>query len=119
MIGTAETLRAALKTGKSQKGHGSLWPLPGHVSNSVPFATIREYFQGSDESLLITLEEAALLTEQKDHTSPLLLNTNCTIMNFIYALDVPIPQSWANQWKFARELERNHYEIATHLLRHQ
>ena len=111
MIGTTETLGDAIKTGKSQKWHCSLWSLPSHVSSSVPLATIREYFQRSDEFLLTTLEEAELLTEQEDHTSPLQKywtlvehesHHHGQLINFIYALDLPIPQSCANLWKLTR-----------------
>lgn len=111
MVGTTETLGNALKTGKSQEWHCSLWSLPGHASSSVPLATIRAYLQRSDEFLLTTLEEAALLMEQEDHTSPLQkywtlveheLHHHGQLINFIYALDLPIPQSWANRWNLTR-----------------
>lgn len=111
MIGTTETLGKAIKTGKSQEWHCSLWALPSHTSSSVPLATIRDSFQKSDEFLLATLEAAALLTEQEDHTTP--LQTYWTLVeheshhhgqliHFIYALDLPIPQSWANRWKLTK-----------------
>jgi uncharacterized damage-inducible protein DinB len=107
MIGTTETFVDALKTGKPQKWHCSL---PNHVS-SVPLATIRDHFQSSDELLLTTLEEAVLLTKQEDHTSPLQKYLTLVeheshhhgqLINFIYALDLPIPHSWANIWELKR-----------------
>lgn len=111
MVGTTETLGDAIKTGKPQEWYCSLWSLPGHASSSVPLATIREYFQSSDELLLAALKEVALLTEQEDHTSPLQkywtlveheAHHHGQLINFIYALDLPIPQSWASLWKLTR-----------------
>lgn len=111
MIGTTETLADAIKAGESQEWHCSLWSFPSHVSSRVPLATIREHFQRSDEFLLTTLEEAELLTKQEDHTSPWQkyrtlveheAHHHGQLINFIYALDLPIPQSWANLWKLTR-----------------
>ncbi|HJT58252.1 MAG TPA: hypothetical protein VJ761_17240 [Ktedonobacteraceae bacterium] len=111
MIGTTETLAEAIKTGQPQQWHCSLWSFPSHASSRVPLATIREHFQRSDEFFLATLAEAEVLTKQEDHTSPLQKywalvqhesHHQGQLINFLYALDLPIPQSWADLWKLTR-----------------
>lgn len=111
MVGTTETLGDAIKTGKPHEWHCSLWSFPSHVSSRVPLATIREHLQRSDELLLTALEEAVLLEKQEDHTSALQKYLTLVeheshhhgqLINFIYALDLPIPQSWAHTWELKR-----------------
>ena len=111
MVGTTETLADAIKTGKSQTWHCSLWSVPSHVSSQVPLVTVREHFQQSDELFLSALGGAELLTKQEDQTSPLQKywmlvehesHHHGQLINFVYALDLPIPQSWADLWKLTR-----------------
>lgn len=103
MIGTTETITDSIKN-----EHGDPWhcSLPNNVS-SMPKEQIKKHLQKSDDSLLKILTKTDLLTQQADNRTPLdkyleLVEHESQhqgqIINFIYALNLPIPQSWATYW---------------------
>ena len=108
ILGTTETIVDFMKTEKKTKWHCSL---PNGVTD-MPIATIKKHLQKSDKVLFATLDKADLLKKQQDSTTPLQKYMNLVeheshhhgqLINFIYALDLAIPQSWAEIW----ELKKN------------
>ncbi len=107
ILGTTETITDFIKTEKKTKWHCSL---PNEVLD-MPIETIKEHLRKSDHVLFETLDNVNLLTMQQDNTSPLQKYMELVeheshhhgqLINFIYALDLPIPESWAKIWELKK-----------------
>jgi len=107
MLGTTETFTDFIRTGEWERWHCSL---PNHVE-SVPIEQIREHMKQSDEQLLKIFDQETLLIKQQDTTSPLQKYMRLVeheahhqgqLINFIYALNLPIPYSWEETWELTR-----------------
>jgi uncharacterized damage-inducible protein DinB len=107
MLGTTETFVDYLKAGQWEEWHCSL---PTNATG-IPVVTIRKHLEESDKHLLAILAGSKLLEPQEDKTSPLEKYLTLVeheshhhgqLINFIYALHLPIPKSWADQWALKR-----------------
>jgi hypothetical protein len=107
MLGTTETIAEYIQTGSLGKWHCSL---PNGVPDQ-PLEKITKHLHKSDEVLFNTLDKAKLLSKQQDNTSPLQKWTTLVeheshhhgqLINFIYALNLPIPKSWEKIWELHR-----------------
>ena len=107
MLGTTETFVSYIKEGKWGEWSCSL----KQDAADIQIATIRSSFSKSDKNLMQSLKESKLLERQEDGTSPLQKYLTLVeheshhhgqIINFIYALNLPIPKSWAETWALQR-----------------
>lgn len=108
MCGTTETFVDYIRVGKWEEWHCSLAAEP---SGSGLIPSIIDHLKTSDKQLLCVLETAKLLEKQQDGLSPLQKYLTLVeheshhhgqLINFMYALPLPIPKSWAKQWALER-----------------
>lgn len=77
----------------------------------VNIETIKRYMEEADKKLFSALEGVDVLKKFDDGTSPLInymvlveheSHHQGQLINFIYALHLPIPKSWADKWALRR-----------------
>ena len=110
MLGTQESWGPLLTNGKMAGWSCTL--------NDVPLAEIDSYLdqynqrlRAADDALLATLASVDWNKQFADASTPLAhylrlveheAHHHGQLINFIYALDLPIPHSWADQWALTR-----------------
>ncbi len=107
MLAMSNTLTDGL-AGKQFADHDAMFrAAKGHIT----VADLRAALQRSDENVLAALDDVDLLQAGETSMTPLWLYLYLTeheayhhgqIINFLYALDLPIPDSWAEQWALTR-----------------
>jgi uncharacterized damage-inducible protein DinB len=109
MLGSQESWIDYLRVGALEHWSCSLAGTP-RADLSVDL--FRQRFQAADQRLAAALHEADLLQPYANGLTPLLVHQMLVeheahhhgqLINFIYALDLPIPSSWAEQWALSRE----------------
>lgn len=109
LLGTHESWVAYLQGGAMRGWACSL--------NGVPRAEmtqelIRQRLQAADERYLAALAAADPLKPYDNGLTPLIVHQMLVeheahhhgqLINFVYALDLPIPASWAKQWALSRD----------------
>jgi uncharacterized damage-inducible protein DinB len=107
MAGTQESFIPLIKTGIWEGWESSL-----SAEGSDNIRTIRLHLQAADNELMKALESVDLLQVFDDGGTPmqnyLLLvehesHHQGQLINFIYALGLPIPESWAEKWALSRD----------------
>lgn len=109
MLGTTETFGNYLKTGKWSEWNCSLdnW-------ERTTIDEITSKFKSSDELLIEGLDQRDLTQAYNSGKTLLQLyfilvehesHHQGQIINFIYALNLPIPKSWQEKWALVREEE--------------
>ena len=108
MLGTTESFAERIAAGSWQGWSSSLSSGP----HQVALAEIREHLQRSDATLIEALGQHDLMKPFADGTSPLRIyfrlveheaHHHGQLINFIFALNLPIPQSWADEWALSRD----------------
>ena len=108
MLGTQESWLPLLTKGVWEEWSCSLYELNGEIS----IATIKAHLQAADRQLFEALESGDLLRRNERGRSSLMYymilveheaHHQGQLINFIYAHDLPIPESWAAKWALARE----------------
>jgi uncharacterized damage-inducible protein DinB len=109
MLGSQESWVAFLRGGSMEDWSCSLSGLPR--ADLTP-ALFRERFQAADQAYLSALAEADPLAPYANGLTPLIVHQMLVeheahhhgqLINFIYALDLAIPASWAQQWALSRD----------------
>jgi uncharacterized damage-inducible protein DinB len=109
MLGTQESFTPTLETGHMKGWACSLDQIDPQLVN---IERIKQQMQAADEELLSTIDRVELLSPLPDGHSPLEVCLNLVeheshhqgqLINFIYAHQLPIPDSWADQWALSRE----------------
>ena len=109
MLGSHESWVAYLQTGALKNWSCSLSGLP---SADITLAVLRQRFQAADAAYLAALQSADPLAPYANGLTPLGVHQQLVeheahhhgqLINFIYALDLPIPASWAKQWALSRD----------------
>jgi hypothetical protein len=109
MLGSQESWVAYLNHGALEHWSCSLSGLP--PADLTP-ELFRQRFQAADEAYLAALAAADPLREYANGLTPLIVHQMLVeheahhhgqLINFIYALDLPIPASWAQQWALSRD----------------
>ena len=108
MLGSQESWVAFLQNGALEHWSCSLSDTP--PADYTP-GLIRERLQAADERYLSALAVAGPLEPYANGLTPLVVHQMLVeheahhhgqLINFIYALDLPIPASWAEQWALRR-----------------
>lgn len=108
MLGTTESFAERIAAGSWQGWSSSLSSSPNHVT----LDEIRTHLQESDATLFAALREHDLTRPYADGSTPLRhyfrlveheSHHHGQLINFIYALNLPIPQSWADEWALSRD----------------
>lgn len=109
MLGSQESWVAFLRNGALEHWSCSLSGLP---PAEITLSLIRERLQAADAQYLAALAEADALRPYANGLTPLIVHQMLVeheahhhgqLINFIYALDLPIPASWAQQWALSRD----------------
>jgi hypothetical protein len=109
MLGSQESWVAFLRNGALEHWSCSLSGLP---PAEITPALIHERLQAADAQYLAALAESDALRPYANGLTPLVVHQMLVeheahhhgqLINFIYALDLPIPQSWARQWALGRD----------------
>ena len=109
MLGTQESWLTVLRTGTMAEWDCSLEPAP--VGQTLSLARLRSQFETADQALFRELDQLTLTDLVMGGNSPLhyymvLVEHEAhhqgQLINFIYALDLPIPESWADKWALSR-----------------
>ena len=104
MVGTTESFANRITTGAWQGWASSL-------AAGQPIDVIRAHLQASDEQLVNALQQSDPLATLADGSKPLdhffrlvehESHHHGQLINFIYALNLPIPESWAQTWALSR-----------------
>ena len=108
MLGTTESFAKRIAAGSWQGWSSSLTSKPPDVTIDM----IRDHLKKSDDILFDALKKHDnLLTAYDDGTTPLRhyfrlveheSHHHGQLINFIFALHLPIPQSWADEWALSR-----------------
>jgi uncharacterized damage-inducible protein DinB len=108
MLGSQESWVAFLQNGALEQWSCSLSGTP--PADYTP-DLFRQRFQAADERYLSALAVTSLLEPYANGLTPLSVHQMLVeheahhhgqLINFIYALDLPIPDSWAQQWALSR-----------------
>ncbi len=108
MLGTTESFARLIEAGTWQGWNSSLPFEPAGVA----LATIKGHLQQSDEALFAALHLHDLTQSYGRGAPPVRhflrlieheAHHHGQLINFIYALNLPIPQSWADEWALSRE----------------
>lgn len=109
ILGTTESFAKLIEFGDWRHGWNSSLPFePAGISQEI----IRRHLQQSDEALLAALSLHDLTQPDGRGRTPLRhflrlieheAHHHGQLINFIYALNLPIPQSWADEWALSRE----------------
>ncbi|MEZ4867439.1 MAG: DinB family protein [Caldilineaceae bacterium] len=109
MLGTQESWLSVLQQGKMDDWDCSLQPVPFGQAQSID--QLRAHLARADHALFEALDQLDLLQPIADGHTPLhhymvLVEHEAhhqgQLINFIYALDLPIPRSWADKWALSR-----------------
>lgn len=109
MLGTQESWLSKLERGEWEGWSCSLWTDDGPPPT---IGQIRQRMQSTDERMLALLQRGDLLHAFPNGTAPLEHYLRLAeheslhhgqLINFIYALELPIPDSWADNWALSRE----------------
>ena len=109
MLGSQESWVAFLQNGALEHWSCSLSGVP---SAEFTPALFRQRFEAADERYLSTLATADPLQPYANSQTPLAVHQMLVeheahhhgqLINFIYALELPIPASWAKQWALSRD----------------
>ena len=109
MLGSQESWVAYLRGGALERWACSL---SGRPPAELTPSLFRERFQAADLAYLAALAEADPLRPYANGLTPLSVHQRLVeheahhhgqLINFIYALDLAIPGSWARQWALARD----------------
>jgi hypothetical protein len=107
MLGTTESFAERIAAGSWQGWHSSLSSSASHVTMDE----IRQHLKESDATLFAALRQHNLLEPYADGSTPLRhyfrlveheSHHHGQLINFIFALNLPIPQSWADEWALSR-----------------
>lgn len=108
MLGSQESWIALMETGQWQGFSCSLDSLEG----DLVLENIRTKMQQADQTLLKAIREADLTATFENGTTPLShylilveheAHHQGQLINFIYAHDLPIPESWEAKWALRRD----------------
>ncbi len=108
MLGSQESWVAYLQNGALEHWSCSLSGVP--AAEFTP-ARFRQHFEAADKRYLSALAAADPLQAYANGLTPLLVHQRLVeheshhhgqLINFIYALELPIPESWARQWALVR-----------------
>lgn len=108
MLGTTESFARLIAAGDWQGWASSLNFDPAGISPE----TITDSLRKSDETLFAALRQHDLMQPYGSGATPLRhyfrlveheAHHHGQLINFIYALSLPIPQSWADEWALSRE----------------
>jgi uncharacterized damage-inducible protein DinB len=109
MLGSQESWAAFLQNGALEHWSCSLSGVP---PAELTLDVFRQRFQAADEHYLSALAVTSLLEPYANSLTPLVVHQMLVeheahhhgqLINFIYALDLPIPASLAEQWALRRE----------------
>ena len=109
MLGSQESWVAFLKNGALEHWSCSL---AGTPRAEMTVDVFRQRFKAADDAWTAALAEAGLLSPYANGLTPLIVSQMLVeheahhhgqLINFIYALDLPIPASWAEQWALSRD----------------
>jgi uncharacterized damage-inducible protein DinB len=109
MLGSQESWIAFLHTGALSEWSCSLADTP---RAELSVGLFRQRFQAADTALKAALAAVELLRPYENGLTPLIVQQMLVeheahhhgqLINFIYALDLPIPPSWAEQWALRRD----------------
>ena len=109
MLGSQESWVAFLQNGALEHWSCSLSGVP---PAELTLDVFRQRFQAADEHYLSALAVTSLLEPYANSLTPLVVHQMLVeheahhhgqLINFTYALDLPIPASWAEQWALRRE----------------
>lgn len=108
MLGTQESWLPLLTRGAWEEWSCSLY----EGDEEISLDTIRQHLQEADEQLFEALESGDLLRRSERGRTGLMYymilveheaHHQGQLINFIYAHDLPIPESWAAKWALSRE----------------
>jgi uncharacterized damage-inducible protein DinB len=109
MLGSQESWVAYLQNGALEHWSCSLSGLP---PAEITLDLLRQRFRAADEKYLAALAITDPLQPYANGLTPLVVHQMLVeheahhhgqLINFIYALDLPIPESWAQQWALSRD----------------
>ena len=109
MLGAQESWLPLLRYGTWQ---GFTCSLDQIDMTTDALATIKAQFRKADAQLFEVLDSGDLLRELKDGATPLTHYLNLVeheahhqgqLINFIYAIGLAIPESWAEKWALSRD----------------
>lgn len=109
MLGSQESWVAFLRGGAMQGWACSLRGIP--AAEYTP-ALLRERFEDADRAYLAALAAVEPLAPYANGLTPLVVHNMLVeheahhhgqLINFIYAHELPIPESWAQQWALSRD----------------
>lgn len=109
MLGTQESWLTVLRTGIMTTWDCSLPPAP--AGQTLSLSQLRKHLEQADQALYHELDQLALTEPLGNGETPLhhymvLVEHEAhhqgQLINFIYALDLPIPKSWAEKWALTR-----------------
>lgn len=107
MLGTTESFARRIAAGSWQG-----WRCSIREPGDAPLQELRDHLQQSDTLLLEALGQHDLMQPLDDGTIPLRhyfrlveheSHHHGQLINFIFALNLPIPQSWADEWALSRD----------------
>ena len=107
MLGTTESFAKRIAAGSWQGWDSSL----SYDPDEVTLGDIRQQLEASDQTLFAALLQHDLLTPYADGSIPLRhyfrlveheSHHHGQLINFIFAHNLPIPQSWADEWALSR-----------------
>ena len=110
MLGTQESWLPVLSSGTMESWDCSLTPAP--EGDALSLADVKAHFEAADQALFAQLAQIDLLHPVGDGNPPLHhymvlveheAHHHGQLINFIYALDLPIPPSWADKWALHRD----------------
>jgi uncharacterized damage-inducible protein DinB len=107
MLGTTESFAKRIAAGSWQGWDSSL----SYDPEDVTLGDIRQHLKESDDRLFAALRQNDVLQAFPDGSTPLRhylrlveheSHHHGQLINFIFALNLPIPQSWADEWALSR-----------------
>ena len=108
MLGSEESWIPFITTGSMEEWSCSLDQLE---RTQISVATIKQHLQAADQRLFEALDSVDLLQRFENGLTPLMnymtlveheSHHHGQLINFIYAHQLPIPESWAKQWALTR-----------------
>ena len=109
MLGSQESWVAFLKGGALEHWSCSL---SGLAPAEMTLDVIRQRFHAANVQYLAALTASDVIKPYSNGLTPLIVHEMLVeheahhhgqLINFIFALDLPIPASWAHQWALSRE----------------
>lgn len=111
MLGTQESWGPVLTKGRMEGWSSSISEAAKEDIGSY-LTEYKQRLRKADEALFATLEEVDWALTFEDGSTPLAKYLRLVeheshhhgqLINFIYALDLPIPESWADSWALSRD----------------